>query len=107
ALVEYKVPSLTITRPDVGGTSGALQGTYSARGTTSAQNSQYLNGINVGDPSAIGAAGYYYDSDAFDDIQVSTGAHDSTDPTRGVFLNMVTKRDGHKWAGRTTFAWEG
>jgi hypothetical protein len=107
ALVEYKVPSLLITRPDVGGTSGGLQGTYSARGTTSAQNSQYLNGINVGDPSAIGAAGYYYDFDAFDDIQVSTGAHDITVPTGGVFLNMVTKSGGNAWAGRTTFAWEG
>jgi hypothetical protein len=107
ALVEYKVPSLLITRPDVGGTSGGLQGTYNARGTTTAQNSQYLNGINVGDPSAIGAAGYYYDFDAFDDIQVSTGAHDITVPTGGVFLNMVTKSGGNTWAGRTTVAWEG
>jgi hypothetical protein len=106
-LVEYKVPSLLITRPDVGGTSGGLQGTYSARGTASSQNSQYLNGINVGDPSAIGAAGYYYDFDAFDDIQVSTGAHDITVPTSGVFLNMVTKSGGDRWAGRTTFTWLG
>ena len=107
ALVEYKVPSLMITRPDVGGTSGGLQGTYNARGTTSGQNSQFLNGINVGDPSAIGAAGYYYDFDSFDDIQVSTGAHDITVPTGGVFLNMVTKSGGNTWAGRNTFAWEG
>lgn len=106
-LVEYKVPSLQITRPDVGGTSGGLQGTYTARGTTSAQNSQYLNGINVGDPSAIGAAGFYYDFDAFEDIQVSTGAHDITVPTSGVFLNMVTKSGGDRWAGRTTFTWLG
>jgi hypothetical protein len=107
ALVEYKVPSLMITRPDVGGTSGGLQGTYNARGTTSAQNSQYLNGVNVGDPAAIGAAGYYYDYDAFEDIQVSTGAHDITVPTSGVFLNMVTKSGGDKWAGRSTFTWLG
>ena len=107
ALIEYKVPSLMITRPDVGGTSGGLQGTYNARGTTSGQNSQYLNGINVGDPSAIGAAGYYYDYDSFDDIQVSTGAHDITVPTGGVFLNMVTKSGGNIWAGRNTFTWEG
>src|SRR5262245_42586908 len=104
ALVEYKVPSLLITRPDVGGTSGGLQGVYNARGTTTAQNSQFLNGINVGDPSAIGAAGYYYDFDAFDDIQVSTGAHDITVPTGGVFLNMVTKSGGNKWQGKGTFA---
>jgi hypothetical protein len=107
ALVEYKVPSLMITRPDVGGTSGGLQGTYNARGTNSSQNSQFLNGINVGDPSAIGAAGYYYDYDSFDDIQVSTGAHDITVPTGGVFLNMVTKSGGNTWSGRNTFAWEG
>lgn len=107
ALVEYKVPSLLITRPDVGGTSGGLQGVYNARGTTSSQNSQYLNGINVGDPAAIGAAGFYYDFDAFEDIQVSTGAHDITVPTSGVFLNMVTKSGSDVWRGRTTFAWLG
>jgi hypothetical protein len=107
SLVEYKVPSLLITRPDVGGTSGGLQGVYNARGTTSTQNSQYLNGINVGDPAAIGAAGFYYDFDAFEDIQVSTGAHDITVPTSGVFLNMLTKSGGDRWTGRTTFTWLG
>ncbi len=105
ALTESKVPGLTMSRPDVGGTSGGLQGVYSARGTSSGQNSQYLNGVNVGDPSAIGAAGYYYDFDSFEDIQVSTGAHDITVPTSGVFLNMVTKSGGNTWAGRGTFAY--
>jgi hypothetical protein len=107
ALLEGKVPSLVMSRPDVGGTSGGLQGSYSARGTTSAQNSQFLNGVNVGDPAAIGAAGYYYDFDAFEDIQVSTGAHDISVPTGGVFLNMVTKTGGDRWSGRTTFTWLG
>ena len=91
ALVDAKVPGLVISRPDVGGTSGGLQGTFSARGTNSSQNTSFLNGVNVGDPAAIGAAGFYYDLDAFDQIQVSTGAHDITVPTSGVFLNMITK----------------
>ncbi len=103
ALVEAKVPGLVMSRPDVGGTQGGLQGTYSARGTPSSQNSQFLNGINVGDPAAIGAAGFYYDFDAFEDIQVSTGAHDITVPTSGVFLNMVTKSGGNVWNGSSTF----
>src|SRR2546421_121369 len=107
ALVEAKVPGLVISRPDVGGTSGGLQGTYSARGTVSQQNSQFLNGVNVGDPAAIGAAGYYYDFDAFDDIQASTGAHDITVPTSGVFLNMITKTGGDRWHGGPTFTWTG
>ena len=105
ALVEAKVPGLVMSRPDVGGTSGGLQGTFSARGTASAQNTSFLNGINVGDPAAIGAAGFYYDFDAFDDIQVSTGAHDITVPTSGVFLNMITKTGGNRWAGTTTFTY--
>ncbi len=107
ALTEYKVPGLVMSRPDVGGTSGGLQGTYTARGTTSAQNSQYLNGVNVGDPAAIGAAGFYYDFDAFDEIQVSVGAHDITVPTSGVFLNMITKSGGDKWAGQTAYFYSG
>ena len=96
-----------MSRPDVGGTSGGLQGVFSARGTTSAQNTSFLNGVNVGDPAAIGAAGFYYDFDAFDDIQVSTGAHDITVPTSGVFLNMVTKTGGNKWNGSSTVTWTG
>jgi carboxypeptidase family protein/TonB-dependent receptor-like protein len=106
-LLEAKVPGLVMSRPDVGGTSGGLQGTFSARGTASAQNTSFLNGINVGDPAAIGAAGFYYDFDAFDDIQVSTGAHDITVPTSGVFLNMITKTGGDKWHGASTFTWTG
>src|SRR5262249_49141080 len=107
ALTEYKVPGLVMSRPDVGGTSGGLQGTYTARGTTSGQNSQYLNGVNVGDPAAIGAAGFYYDYDAFDEIQVSVGAHDITVPTSGVFLNMVTKSGGSRWAGQGAYYYSG
>ncbi len=57
SLVEYKVPSLISSRPDVGGTQGGLQGAMTARGTSNAQNSQFLNGINVGDPAAIGYPG--------------------------------------------------
>jgi hypothetical protein len=106
-LLEAKVPGLIMSRPDVGGTSGGLQGVFSARGTTSAQNTSFLNGVNVGDPAAIGAAGFYYDVGAFDDIQVSTGAHDITVPTSGVFLNMITKTGGNKWSGNTTVTWTG
>ncbi len=106
-LLEAKVPGLSMSRPDVGGTSGGLQGGFSARGTNAQQNTLYLNGVNVGDPAAIGFAGFYYDFDSLDDVQVSTGAHDITVPTSGVFLNMVTKTGGSTWAGTSTFTWLG
>jgi Carboxypeptidase regulatory-like domain/TonB-dependent Receptor Plug Domain len=107
SLMEYKVPGLVSSRPDVGGTAGGLQGAMVARGTTNGQNSQYLNGINVGDPSAIGFAGYYYDYDAFEELQISTGAHDLSVPTSGLFLNMTTKTGGDRWQGKGAFYWEG
>ncbi len=104
-LLEAKVPGLSMSRPDVAGTSGGLQGGFSARGTTAAQNTLYLNGVNVGDPAAIGFAGFYYDFDSLEDVQVSTGAHDITVPTGGVFLNMVTKSGGNHWSGTGTLTW--
>jgi len=107
SLVEYKVPGLISSRPDVGGTSGGLQGAMVARGTSNAQNSQFLNGINVGDPAAIGYSGYYYDYDAFEEVQVSTGAHDISVPGSGVFVNMTTKSGGDRWSGKTSYYWEG
>ena len=107
SLVEYKVPGLITDRPDVGGAAGGLQSAMVARGTPNAQNTQYLNGVNVGDPAAVGYSGFYYDYDAFEEVQVSTGAHDISVPGSGVFVNMATKSGGNKWAGRALFAWEG
>jgi hypothetical protein len=107
SLVEYKVPGLISSRPDVGGSSGGLQGAMVARGTSNAQNSQFLNGINVGDPAAIGYSGFYYDYDAFEEVQVSTGAHDISVPGSGVFVNMTTKSGGDRWSGKTSFFWQG
>jgi hypothetical protein len=107
ALVEYKVPGLVTTRPDVGGAAGGLQGGMVSHGTPNAQNTQFLNGINVGDPAAIGFTGFYYDYDAFDQLQVSTGAHDLSVPSPGVFVNMVTRTGGDRWAGKASYFWQG
>jgi hypothetical protein len=87
--------------PDVGGNQGGLQRGISARGTSGNQNTQMLNGVNVGDPAAIGFAGYYYDPSSFEDIQVSSGAQDITVPSGGVFINMVTTNPIEAQARRT------
>lgn len=91
SIIEYKVPGLVMAAPDVGGNQGGLQRGISARGTGNGQNTQMLNGVNVGDPAAIGFAGYYYDPSSFEEIQISSGAQDITVPSGGVFINMVTK----------------
>ena len=99
SIVEYKVPGLVMGSPDVGGNQGGLQRSMSARGTPNSQNTQMLNGVNVGDPAAIGFAGYYYDPSSFADIQVSSGAQDISVPSGGVFINMVTKSGSNRFQG--------
>src|SRR6185436_7622489 len=93
--------------PDVGGNQGGLQRGLSSRGTPNGQNTQMLNGVNVGDPAAIGFSGYYYDPSAFEDIQVSTGAQDITVPSSGVFINMVTKSGTNAISGSALGTYQG
>ncbi len=107
SLMEYKVPGLTIDRPDVGGNQGGLQGGMSVRGTDNGQNTHFLNGVNVGDPAAIGYTQFYYDYDAFEQIQVSVGAHDLSVQSGGLFLNMVTKSGTNQWRGRASGYYQG
>lgn len=106
SIVEYKVPGLVMATPDVGGNQGGLQRAVTARGTGNNQNTQMLNGVNVGDPAAIGFAGYYYDPSSFEDIQVSSGAQDITVPTGGVFINMVTKSGSNRFTSQTLFTYQ-
>lgn len=107
SLVEYKVPGLITNRPDVGGAAGGLQANFVARGTPSTQNVQFLNGVNITSPSAPGATNLYYDYDAFEEIQISTGAHDISVPSAGVFLNMVNKTGTDRFSGKAAVFWQG
>ncbi len=107
SIVEYKVPGLVMGSPDVGGNQGGLQRSMSVRGTPNSQNTQMLNGVNVGDPAAIGFAGYYYDPSSFADIQISSGAQDISVPAGGVFINMVTKSGSNRVGGSALFTFQG
>jgi hypothetical protein len=106
SLVEYKVPGLVTNRPDVGGAAGGLQASFVARGTPSSQNVQFLNGVNITSPSAPGASNLYYDYDAFEEMQISTGAHDISVPSAGVFLNMVNKTGTDRFSGKAAVFWQ-
>ncbi|MGH9350461.1 MAG: carboxypeptidase regulatory-like domain-containing protein [Vicinamibacterales bacterium] len=107
SLMEYKVPGLVTNRPDVGGAAGGLQANFSARGTPSSQNVHFLNGVNITSPSAPGATNLYYDYDAFEEIQISTGAHDISVPSAGVFLNMVNRTGTDRFSGKAAVFWQG
>ena len=107
SILETKVPGIVFDTPDVGGNQSGLQRGFTARGTSSQQNTQYLNGVNVGDPAAIGASMNYYDPSAFANIQVSSGAQDISVGTPGVFVNMVTKSGTNRFNGQLLETYQG
>ncbi len=107
SILESKVPGLVFDTPDVGGNQAGLQRSFTARGTANAQNTQYLNGVNVGDPAALGFSMNYYDPSAFENIQVSSGAQDISVGTPGVFVNMVTKSGTNRFAGKSLETYQG
>jgi hypothetical protein len=106
-ILEYKVPGLDFAVPDVGGNQAGLQRAFTSRGTPNAQNTQLLNGVNVGDPAAIGFSMNYYDPSSFDNIQVSSGAQDISVGTSGVVINMVTKSGTNRFMGQALQTYQG
>lgn len=106
SLLEHQAPGVTTNRLDVGGSETGLQAVFSARGTSWGQNSYYLNGVNVTCPAALGASGYYYDYDSFEEVQVETGSHPASVNAPGVYLNMVTKSGSNDFTGGVGFHYQ-
>ena len=106
SLLEHQAPGVTTNRLDVGGSETGLQAVFSARGTSWGQNSYYLNGVNVTCPAALGASGYYYDYDSFEEVQVETGSHPASVNAPGVYLNMVTKSGSNDFSGGAGFHYQ-
>jgi hypothetical protein len=106
-ILEYKVPGLVFDVPDVGGNQAGLQRAFTARGTPNSQNTQLLNGVNVGDPAAIGFSMNYYDPSSFENILVSSGAQDISVGTSGVVINMVTKSGTNRFNGQVLQTYQG
>ena len=85
-------PSVQVDRVNVGGSQSGQQSNYVGKGTTSDQNTWNVDGVNITDMGATGATPTYFDFDAFEEMQVTTGGADPRIMTPGVQLNMVTKR---------------
>lgn len=107
SILEYKIPGLVFDTPDVGGNQAGLQRGFTSRGTPSAQNVQLVNGVNVGDPAAIGASMNYYEPATFENVQVTTGAQDISMGTSGTLINMVTRAGTNRFGGRLGGTYQG
>jgi hypothetical protein len=93
------VPGIMIDRVDVGGADSGQQSNFLAGGGEQDDTVWNIDGANVTDPSAIGAAPAYYNINSYAELQVTLGANDITAQTGGIQLNFVTKRAGNKTTG--------
>ena len=107
SILEYKIPGLVFDTPDVGGNQAGLQRAFTSRGTPNSQNVQLVNGVNVGDPAAIGYSMNYYEPSTFENVQVTTGAQDISMGTSGTLINMVTRAGTNRFGGQAGGSYQG
>jgi len=106
ALLEL-APGVMVDRVNVGGSESGRQADFWGRGSDVGDNQWNVDGVTVTDPAAVGHSPIYYDFDAFEEVEVSTGAGDVEAFTGGVTLRIVTRRPDDRWMGGGRFYWTG
>ncbi|HEY2830443.1 MAG TPA: carboxypeptidase regulatory-like domain-containing protein [Thermoanaerobaculia bacterium] len=110
-VILQQTPGVIMDRNNVGGNESGQQSVYASKGTTGTQSTWNVDGVNITDFAATGSSPAYYDFDAFEEMQITTGGTDPRIMTPGVQLNMVTKRGtndikGSARAFTTRKAWQ-
>jgi hypothetical protein len=90
---------VAMDRQNVGGSASGQQSNFVARGAAMTQQKWNLDGSDITDMSATGGSPVYFDFDAFEEMQVSTGGADVTMQSPGVSVNLVTKSGTDKFKG--------
>ena len=90
---------VAMDRQNVGGSASGQQSNFVARGAAMREQKWNLDGVDITDMSATGGSPVYYDFDAFEEMQISTGGADVTMQSPGVGVNLVTKSGTDKLQG--------
>jgi hypothetical protein len=93
------VPGVLVDRVNVGGNFSGTQSSFVGPGAMGSQTVWSLDGMVITDMAAIGTTPGYFDFEAFEDVQVTTGGSDASQSTGGVAINMVTRRGTNGWRG--------
>ncbi|MBU4267256.1 MAG: carboxypeptidase regulatory-like domain-containing protein [Acidobacteria bacterium] len=92
-------PGMMMDRVDIGGAESGQQSSFTSGGADGDDTTWNVDGANITDNSAIGAAPAYLNMNAYEEMQITVGANDITAQTGGVQLNFVSKRAGNRFAG--------
>jgi hypothetical protein len=84
---------------NVAGSGSGQQMSPSFRGSGSGNTQWNMDGGTITDMAATGAAPIYFDFDAFQEIQITTGAADASQQTGGININLITKNGSNLFKG--------
>ncbi|MBW3563306.1 MAG: carboxypeptidase regulatory-like domain-containing protein [Acidobacteria bacterium] len=104
-VILQQVPGVQVDRINVGGNESGQQSNFIGKGSSRSQATWNVDGVAITDMAATGASPTYYDFDAFEEMQATTGGSDPAIQTPGVQLNMVTKRGSNQFDGSGRFLW--
>ncbi|MGE0640751.1 MAG: carboxypeptidase regulatory-like domain-containing protein [Thermoanaerobaculia bacterium] len=102
-VVLQSTPGVQNDRVNVGGNESGQQSDFVANGDDGDNSTFAIDGVEITDIGAIGSSSSYFDFDAFEEMQVSTGGSDATLRTGGASLNLVTKRGTNVWRGSARY----
>ncbi|HEX6100832.1 MAG TPA: carboxypeptidase regulatory-like domain-containing protein [Thermoanaerobaculia bacterium] len=102
-VILQSIPGVLVDRVNVGGNESGQQSYFVGKGVERHQTEWNIDGVAVSDMATTGSSTFYYDFDAFDEMQISTGTSDPSVRTPGIHLNMVTKRGTNDWRGSGRF----
>ncbi len=97
--VLQSTPGVLTDRINVGGNESGQQSQFVGLGSSPDQNTWSVDGVTITDMTAIGSNPAYYDFDAFEELQLTTGGRDASVATGGLTAGIVTKRGTNEWRG--------
>jgi hypothetical protein len=93
------VPGVIVDRVNIAGNESGQQSAFVGKGSLASDTQWNLDGVVITDVNSNGASSSYYDFDAFEEINVTTGGGDLKVATGGLGINFVTKRGTNAFHG--------
>ena len=97
------VPGVQLDRMNIAGNENGQQANAGAKGSVEADKMWNIDGLVITDMSATGGSPSYFDFDAFQEINVTTGGADLQIQSGGIGINLVTKRGTNRFRGGGRF----
>lgn len=104
-VVLQTIPGVLVSTVNVGGNQSGQQSYFVGKGIERHQTEWNLDGVNVTEMQATGTSNFYYDFDAFQEMQITTGGSDPRLRTPGVQINLVSKRGSNEFTGSGRYFW--